>query len=160
MKMTTLCYIEQDGKFLMLHRNKEKEDPNAGKWIGVGGHMEQGESPEECLLREVTEETGLHLTNYQFRGLVTFISDETEREEMCLFTANEFEGELHECDEGELAWIPKENVQELPTWEGDAVFLKLILEEESRFFTLKLVYQGEKLVEQQVHFYGASQTNG
>lgn len=88
------------------------------------------------------------------------ISDETEREEMCLFTANEFEGELHECDEGELAWIPKKNVQELPTWEGDAVFLKLLLEEDARFFTLKLVYQGEKLVEQQVHFYGASQTNG
>lgn len=154
MKMTTLCYIEQEGNFLMLHRTKKKEDPNAGKWIGVGGHIEKGESPEECLLREVSEETGLRLTNYQFRGLVTFISDEAEREEMCLFTASGFDGELHECDEGELAWIPKENVQALPTWEGDAIFLKLLLDEESRFFTLKLVYQGEKLVEQQVHFYG------
>lgn len=154
MKMTTLCYIEQDGNFLMLHRTKKKEDPNAGKWIGVGGHIEKGESLEECLLREVSEETGLRLTNYQFRGLVTFISDEAEREEMCLFTASGFDGELHECDEGELAWIPKENVQALPTWEGDAIFLKLLLDEESRFFTLKLVYQGEKLVEQQVHFYG------
>lgn len=154
MKMTTLCYMEQDEKFLMLHRTKEKEDPNAGKWIGVGGHMEKGESPEERLLREVFEETGLRLTKYQFRGLITFVSDEAEREEMCLFTATEFEGELHDCDEGELAWIPKEKVQALPTWEGDAIFLKLLLEEESRFFTLKLVYHGEKLVEQQVHFYG------
>ena len=154
MKMTTLCYIEQDEKFLMLHRNKGKDDPNDGKWIGVGGHMEKGESPEECLLREVFEETGLSLTKYQFRGLITFISDEAEREEMCLFTANEFEGELHDCEEGELAWVPKEKVPSLPTWEGDAIFLKLLLEEETRFFTLKLVYQGEMLVEQQVHFYG------
>lgn len=154
MKMTTLCYIEQDEKFLMLHRNKGKDDPNDGKWIGVGGHMEKGESPEECLLREVFEETGLSLTKYQFRGLITFISDEAEREEMCLFTANEFEGELHDCEEGELAWVSKEKVPSLPTWEGDAIFLKLLLEEEARFFTLKLVYQGEKLVEQQVYFYG------
>lgn len=100
MRMTTLCYIEQDGKYLMLHRTKKKKDINKDKWIGVGGHAEEGEGPEECLLREVKEETGLTLTSYQFRGLITFISNECEPELMCLFTADEFTGELITCNEG------------------------------------------------------------
>ena len=120
---TTLCYIEKDGKYLMLHRVKKHNDINEGKWIGVGGHAENQETPEECLVREVKEETGLTLTSYRFRGLVTFISNECEPELMCVFTADGFTGELIECDEGELAWVDKEEVPGLPTWEGDRVFL-------------------------------------
>ena len=105
---TTLCYIEKDGKYLMLHRVKKHNDINEGKWIGVGGHAENQETPEECLVREVKEETGLTLTSYRFRGLVTFISNECEPELMCVFTAYGFTGELIECDEGELAWVDKE----------------------------------------------------
>ena len=100
MRMTTLCYIEQDGKYLMLHRTKKKKDINKDKWIGVGGHAEEGEGPEECLLREVKEETGLTLTSYQFRGLITFISNECEPELMCLLTADENNGQLITCNEG------------------------------------------------------------
>lgn len=108
MKMTTLCYIEKDGKYLMLHRTKKQHDINKDKWIGVGGHAEGTEGPEDCLLREVKEETGLTLTSYQFRGLITFISDEApEPEEMCLFTADGFTGELIECNEGDLQWMDK-----------------------------------------------------
>ena len=141
MKMTTLCYIEKDGKYLMLHRTKKRHDINKDKWIGVGGHAEGTEGPEDCLLREVKEETGLTLTSYQFRGLITFISDEApEPEEMCLFTADGFTGELIECNEGDLQWMDKKEVLALPTWEGDAIFLKLLIEEdEHRFFTLRLV---------------------
>lgn len=153
MKMTTLCYIEKDGQYLMLHRTKKKKDINKDKWIGVGGHAEGAESPEECLLREVKEETGLTLTSFCFRGLITFVSDACEPEQMCLFTADGFEGEICPCDEGKLAWIDKTEILKLPTWEGDAVFLKLLLEGEQRFFTLKLVYEGEKLVEKQLRFY-------
>ena len=141
MKMTTLCYIEKDGQYLMLHRTKKKKDINKDKWIGVGGHAEGAESPEECLLREVKEETGLTLTSFCFRGLITFVSDACEPEQMCLFTADGFEGEICPCDEGELAWIDKTEI------------LKLLLEGEQRFFTLKLVYEGEKLVEKQLRFY-------
>ena len=139
--MTTLCYIEKDGQYLMLHRTKKKKDINKDKWIGVGGHAEGAESPEECLLREVKEETGLTLTSFCFRGLITFVSDACEPEQMCLFTADGFEGEISPCDEGELAWIDKTEI------------LKLLLEGEQRFFTLKLVYEGEKLVEKQLRFY-------
>ena len=118
MKMTTLCYIEKDGKYLMLHRTKKQHDINKDKWIGVGGHAEGTEGPEDCLLREVKEETGLTLTSYQFRGLITFISDEApEPEEMCLFTADGFTGELIECNEGDLQWMDKKEVLALPTWE-------------------------------------------
>lgn len=127
MKMTTLCYIEKDGRYLMLHRTKKEKDINKGKWIGVGGHAEEGESPEDCLLREIKEETGLTLTSYRFRGLVTFISNECENELMCLFTADGFEGDVQICDEGDLQWIDKEIVPTLPTWSGDAIFLKLLL---------------------------------
>lgn len=153
MKMTTLCYIEKDGCYLMLHRTKKEKDINKGKWIGVGGHAYDGETPEECHLREVKEETGLTLTSYKFRGLITFISDECEPELMCLFTADGFTGEQCVCDEGDLAWIDKSQVAGLPTWEGDAVFLKLLLEGEKRFFTLKLRYEGDKLVENAVNYW-------
>lgn len=145
MKNTTLCYVEQDGKYLMLLRNKKKQDENAGKWIGVGGKFEEGESPQDCLLREVQEETGLRLTQYRFRGIVTFVSDQYETEYMHLFTAHGFEGERIPCDEGELRWVEKDEVFSLPLWEGDREFLRL-LREDAPFFSLKLVYQGDKLV--------------
>ena len=141
MKMTTLCYIEKEGKYLMLHRVKKHHDINAGKWIGVGGHVENGETPEECLLREVKEETGLVLTAYRLRGLVTFLSDVCEPELMCVFTADAFDGEMIECDEGELAWVEKSDVLALPTWEGDRVFLERLLSGDERFFSIKLRYE-------------------
>lgn len=155
MKMTTLCYIENNDCYLMLHRTKKKKDVNKDKWIGVGGHAEGNETPQECLLREVKEETGLSLTSYKFRGLITFISDEYEAEMMCLFTADGYTGELITCDEGELEWVKKSEVPQLPTWEGDAQFLKLLLEDEKRFFAMKLRYEGERLVEKSVEFCGA-----
>lgn len=154
MKMTTLCYIENNDCYLMLHRTKKKKDVNKDKWIGVGGHAEGNETPQECLLREVKEETGLWLTSYKFRGLITFISDEYEAEMMCLFTADGYTGELITCDEGELEWVKKSDVPQLPTWEGDAQFLKLLLEDEKRFFAMKLRYEGERLVEKSVEFCG------
>lgn len=155
MKMTTLCYIENNDCYLMLHRTKKKKDVNKDKWIGVGGHAEGNETPQECLLREVKEETGLLLTSYKFRGLITFISNEYEAEMMCLFTADGYTGELITCDEGELKWVKKSEVPQLPTWEGDAQFLKLLLEDEKRFFAMKLRYEGERLVEKSVEFCGA-----
>lgn len=155
MKMTTLCYIENNDCYLMLHRTKKKKDVNKDKWIGVGGHAEGNETPQECLLREVKEETGLLITSYKFRGLITFISDEYEAEMMCLFTADGYTGELITCDEGELEWVKKSDVPQLPTWEGDAQFLKLLLEDEKRFFAMKLRYEGERLVEKSVEFCGA-----
>lgn len=153
MKMTTLCYIEQEGKYLMLHRVKKHHDINAGKWIGVGGHVENGETPEECLLREVKEETGLRLTSYRLHGLVTFLSDVCEPELMCVFTADAFDGEMIECDEGELAWVEKSDVLALPTWEGDRVFLERLLSGDDRFFSIKLRYEGDKLVEKKITDY-------
>ena len=149
--LTTLCYIEKDEKYLMLHRVKKENDCNKDKWIGVGGKFEAGESPEECLLREVKEETGLTLTSYRFRGLITFVSDEWGTEYMHLFTADAYEGELPEkgleaCDEGELVWVPKIETESLKLWEGDKIFLRL-LNERKEFFSLKLRYEGEKLVE-------------
>jgi len=151
MKITTLCYIEAVGKYLMLHRvaKEKKDDPNAGKWIGVGGHFEDGESPEECMLREVQEETGLIPVAWKQRGIITFVSDQWETEYMHLFTAQltseDVARELPECDEGVLAWVDKSAVMTLPLWEGDKVFLKL-LDTEETFFSLKLCYQGEKLM--------------
>ncbi|MBR6094997.1 MAG: 8-oxo-dGTP diphosphatase [Lachnospiraceae bacterium] len=146
-QLTTLCYIEQDGKYLMMHRVKKKNDINKDKWIGVGGHFEYGETPEECLLREVKEETGLTLLNYRMRGIVTFIYGEDVVEYMHLFTADSFEGELTDCDEGELVWIPKEEVMNLPIWEGDKVFFKL-LNERDDFFLLKLRYNRDDVLEE------------
>lgn len=144
--LTTLCYIEQDGKYLMLHRVKKQVDVNKDKWIGVGGHFEENESPEECLLREVKEETGLTLQSWKFRGLITFVCEGWNTEYMCLYTADEFQGELTECEEGELVWVEKEKLEQLNLWEGDKIFLKL-LQERNDFFTMKLVYQGDKLLE-------------
>lgn len=139
--LSTLCYIEKDGKYLMLHRTVKENDVNKDKWIGVGGHFEQDESPEECVLREVKEETGYTLTSYRLRGLVTFISGNGVTEYMSLFTADGFEGEQTACDEGELEWIEKSRVQSLNIWEGDKIFFRL-LEEREEFFSLKLVYDG------------------
>lgn len=144
--LTTLCYLEREDAYLMLHRVKKENDINKDKWIGVGGHFEAGESPEECLLREVWEETGYRLTSWQFRGLVTFSTDTWETEYMCLYTADGFEGEPVECEEGELAWVPKSQVKELPLWEGDKIFFAL-LEERKEFFSLKLRYVGDRLAE-------------
>ena len=140
-RLTTLCYIERDGQYLMLHRISKKNDVNKDKWIGVGGHFEEGESPEDCLLREVKEETGYTLTSYRYRGIVTFISGNGVTEYMSLFTADEFEGEPIPCDEGELAWVPVKDVYQLNIWEGDKIFFRL-LEEREEFFSLKLVYDG------------------
>ena len=146
MQMTTLCYIENDEKYLMLHRVKKKEDINKNKWIGVGGHANEWESPEECLVREVKEETGLTLTSYKFRGIITFISNECESEIMCLFTADKFTGNIIECDEGDLEWVKKKDVIKLPMWEGDRIFLDII-ERDDPFFSLKLVYKGDRLMD-------------
>ena len=142
---TTLCYIEQDGKYLMLHRVKKKNDINHDKWIGIGGKFEEKESPEDCALREVKEETGLTLTSYAYRGLVTFVSDRYETEYMHLFTADGFTGELIDCDEGTLEWVDKALVPTLPTWAGDRIFLEL-LARDVPFFSLKLEYVGDTLV--------------
>jgi len=144
-KLTTLCYIEKDDKYLMLHRTVKENDINKDKWIGVGGHFEEGESPEDCLLREVEEETGLTLTSFRFRGIVTFISDKWVPEYMCLYTADAFEGEMISCNEGILEWVPKKKLSELNLWEGDKIFLKLIAER-APFFSLKLQYEGDILV--------------
>jgi len=144
--LTTLCYIEKDGSYLMLHRVSKKNDINRDKWIGVGGHFEGGESPEDCLLREVKEETGLTLTKYRFRGLVTFLSDDDPPEYMCLYTATGFSGEMISCDEGKLEWVPFEKIPELNLWEGDKIFFRL-LQENAPFFSLKLVYRKGALIE-------------
>lgn len=142
-QLTTLCYIENNDQYLMLHRTTKQNDENHNKWIGVGGHFEAGESPEDCLLREVKEETGLTLLSYKFRGIVTFVYDTNPAEYMCLFTADSFCGEMISCNEGELKWIPKSDVLNLELWEGDKIFLKKLLQtqsSDSEFFSLKLVY--------------------
>lgn len=153
MKQTTLCYIEQNGQYLMLHRNKKANDINREKWIGVGGKIEGSETPEEGMLREVKEETGLTLTSYQYRGLVIFLCGGEDDQYMHLFTADAYEGELAECDEGELEWVPIERVPTLPIWEGDRIFLRQ-LAESKRFFTLKLVYEGSRMTEHVLRVYG------
>ena len=147
MRNTTLCYLEQNGAYLMLHRVKKENDLNHDKWIGIGGKFEEGESPEDCLLRETREETGLTLTSWQYRGIVTFVTtDLPETEYMHLFTADGFEGEPADCDEGELVWVPKRKMREFPTWEGDRIFLDL-LDRGAPFFSLKLRYEGDRLRE-------------
>jgi len=144
-KNTTLCYLRRDGKWLLLYRNKKPQDINRGKWIGVGGHQEEAETPLECVRREVLEETGLTVQP-RLRGLVTFISDEWETEECFLYTAESFTGELQPCPEGELAWVPEEEILSLALWEGDRVFLPLLIRD-APFFYLKLRYEGEHVAE-------------
>ena len=142
---STLCYIERDDEYLVIHRTKKENDLNHDKWIGVGGKFEDKESPEECLLRETKEETGLTLISYKYRGIVTFVSDKWETEYMHLFTADMWTGELSECDEGELEWKKKSFVEERSGWEGDRYFLSLLRTDEP-FFSMKLEYKAEKLV--------------
>ena len=144
MKMTSLCYLERNGRYLMLHRTKKANDENRDKWIGVGGKFEDGESPEDCMRREVLEETGLSVTDFRYRGIVTFVFNDTQCEYMHLFTVTDWTGEQKECDEGELEWIEKSTLYALPMWEGDRIFLKL-LDSDAPFFSLKLRYEGEKL---------------
>ena len=146
MKLTTLCYLEQDENYLMLHRVSKKNDVNKDKWIGIGGKFEFGESPEDCLLREALEETGYRLTSYRLRGIVTFLFNDEEAEYMFLYTADGFEGEPTECSEGVLEWVPKEDVDTLRLWEGDRIFFEL-LKENAPFFSLKLHYRGDRLSE-------------
>ena len=162
MKQTTLCYIDNGDSYLMLHRVKKENDASHGKWIGVGGKCEADESPDECMLREVREETGLEITRWHYRGIVTFISDTWPNEYMHLFTATGWRGEpdMSIDDEGELAWITKQRIIEeitqtsnlrpptspLPLWEGDKIFLRLLLDEEQPFFSLKLVYEQDEMV--------------
>lgn len=142
---TTLCYIERGDEYLMLHRVKKKNDINKDKWIGLGGKFEEDESPEECLLREVYEESGLTLTSWKYRGIVTFVNTQCESEFMHLFTADGFDGEPGPCNEGELEWIKKSELMKLTLWEGDKIFLRL-LDTDEPFFSLKLCYDGDELV--------------
>ncbi len=148
---TTLCYIEKDGAYLMLHRVKKKNDMNHDKWVGIGGKLEPGESPHDCVVREIFEETGLTVIKPKYRGIITFVSDEYGTEYMHLFTATEFDGKMRDdCDEGRLEWVKKEAVNDLPIWEGDKIFFRL-LDNEEQFFSLKLVYEGDKLVSHTLH---------
>lgn len=144
--LTTLCYIEKDDAYLMMHRVSKKHDVNKDKWIGIGGHFEEGESPEECMLREVQEETGLTLISYRFRGIVTFTQEGYGTEYMCLYTADGFTGDLQECDEGILEWVPKKELPNLNLWVGDLIFFKLLWEN-APFFSLKLSYKEDTLLE-------------
>lgn len=142
----TLCYLESDrGEYLMLHRVKKQNDVNHDKWIGVGGKFEDGESPEECLLREVEEETGFTLTDYRYRGIITFVAEGWSTEYIHLFTAAGWTGEMRECDEGDLEWVPKDQVPNLPIWEGDKLFFQLLAEDRP-FFSLKMCYRGDTIV--------------
>jgi 8-oxo-dGTP diphosphatase len=150
--LTTLCYIEKDDCYLMLHRVKKENDLNHDKWIGVGGKFEENETPEECLLREVKEETGLTLTSYRLRGVITFLSDEWGSEYMFLYTADAYTGEILPCDEGNLEWVPKSRIDNLNLWEGDKIFFRL-LAEDNGFFSLKLRYEGDRLVESASQLY-------
>lgn len=146
-KLTTLCYLEKNDSYLLLHRIKKQNDINKDKWIGVGGHFEDFESPDECLVREVFEETGLKLNSYQFRGIVTFVShDSGEKmyEYMCLYTSSDFSGTMIDCDEGKLEWVKKADMKKLNFWEGDYIFLDLI-EKNEPFFSLKLEYKNGSL---------------
>ncbi len=144
-QLTTLCYIRRGTEYLMLHRTKKKNDLNSGKWVGIGGHFEPQESPEDCLLREVREETGLTLRQWRFRGIVTFCSDCAPTEYMHLFTAEYPAGEaLCACDEGDLKWVDEALLHTLPMWAGDRIFFDLIARD-APFFSLKLIYRGDTL---------------
>lgn len=143
---TTLCHIEKDGKYLMLHRIKKQNDLNQDKWIGIGGKFEPQESPEQCNRREAYEETGLILGKCDYRGIVTFVSDKWGTEYMHIFTCRDFTGKIKECDEGVLEWVDKKDVYDLPLWEGDKIFLKLIEDPDYPFFSLRLEYNGDALI--------------
>ncbi len=145
MKNTTLCYIEKDEKYLLLYRSKRKNDGNDGKYIGIGGHFEENESPYDCVIREAKEETNLDIIP-KYRGIVTFVSDKYETEQMHLFSATDFSGTIVGCNEGDLYWIEKSRLKDIPMWEGDYVFLDL-LEKRTDFFSLKLTYEKDKLKE-------------
>ena len=152
MKQTTLCYIEQNGAYLMLHRIKKVNDENHDKWVGIGGKLEYAETPFGCIRREALEEVGLELKSLRYAGIITFVSDLYGTEYMHLFHCEDFSGELpEECDEGVPKWVKKTKIPELPIWEGDKIFLKL-LDTEKRFFSLKLVYEGDKLVSHTLEF--------
>ena len=143
---TTLCYIEKDGKYLMLHRIKKQNDLNQDNWIGIGGKFEDRESPEQCVRREVLEETGLTLNACNYRGIITFVSDKWPTEYMHLFTSSDYVGEIKECDEGVLEWVEKQKIFSLPLWQGDKIFLKLIENPDTLFFSLRLEYKGDTLI--------------
>ena len=145
MRNTSLCYIERGSEYLMLHRVKKENDENHDKWIGIGGKFENGESPDECMLREMREETGLTALSWRARGIVTFVSDEWGTEYMHLFTCDRFSGTVKDCDKGVLEWVDKSRLLSLPIWEGDKIFLRL-LDEEAPFFLLKLCYKGDELI--------------
>ena len=152
MKNTTLCYIEKDGAYLMLHRNKKENDENRDKWIGIGGKFEEAETPYDCARREIYEETGFTVNKLFYRGIVTFVSDVYGTEYMHLFTASDFCGTLkRDCEEGELLWVDKLKIKELPMWEGDKIFFDL-LDREQRFFSLKLCYTGDKLINHEIEY--------
>lgn len=146
MIQSTLCYLERDGKYLMLHRVKKKNDINKDKWIGVGGKFEEEESPEDCMKREILEETGLVAKSWKYCGIVTFVSDEAESEHMHLFHVFDWDGTEKVCDEGDLEWVPIEKVLSLPTWEGDRIFLHFLQDADMPFFSLKLRYQKDHLL--------------
>ena len=144
MRNTTLVHLERDGCYLMLHRVRKERDENRDKWVGIGGKFEPGESPEDCALREVLEETGLTMHSWRYRGIVTFVSDEWGTEYMHLFWSDDFTGTLRDCDEGEREWVDKQRILRLPIWEGDRIFLRL-LDTDEPFFSLKLCYSGDRL---------------
>ena len=146
MRNTTLCYIEQGRDYLMLHRVKKTVDENKDKWIGIGGKFEEGESPEDCLIREIYEETGFKVNSWNYRGIITFVSDKWGTEYMHLFHSDDFTGDMHPCDEGEAEWVDIDRVLDLNLWEGDRIFLKYLLDKEMPFFSLKLMYRGDDLV--------------
>ena len=142
---TSLCYVRQNGCYLMLHRIKKEHDINKDKWIGIGGKFETAESPEDCMLREAQEETGLTITDWTYHGIVTFVTETGFTEFMHLFSSDSFTGSLRECDEGVLEWVAQNRVAELDLWEGDLIFLRL-MENGAPFFSLKLVYDGNMLM--------------
>ena len=152
MILSTLCYIEKDGQYLMLHRTKKKNDLNKDKWLGIGGKFEEGESPEECIVKETREETGLILKDYKLHCIVTYVSTNWETEYMYVFTSKEFEGNLIECNEGDLQWVDKDKVACLNTWEGDKIFLNKIQNGDG-FFIVKFEYDGDKLLRYDVKEY-------
>ena len=152
MKQTTLCYIEKDGAYLMLHRIKKVGDENRDKWIGSGGKLEEGESPFDCVRREVFEEVGLTLGRVSYRGIITFVSDRYGTEYMHLFHSRDFSGRVKEiCDEGVPRWVKIQEIEKLPIWQGDKIFLKL-LSEDCPFFSLKLEYEGDRLISDTLEF--------